>query len=111
MYFNPPLCSLLLLWYDMQLIVLYLFCLYLFIPVYTCLRCAGNIFCFCVAAIDAADSHLYIARINAHLYIARINADMQRIYIYTEVTLFERFIQLGKHVKIAINISITGAFG
>ena len=24
---------------------------------------------------------------------------------------FERFIQLGKHVKIAINISITGAFG
>ena len=26
-------------------------------------------------------------------------------------TLFERFIQLGKHVKIAINISITGAFG
>ena len=25
--------------------------------------------------------------------------------------LFERFIQLGKHVKIAINISITGAFG
>ena len=33
MYFNPPLCSLLLLWYDMQLIVLYLFCLYLFIPV------------------------------------------------------------------------------
>ena len=27
------------------------------------------------------------------------------------VTLFERFIQLGKHVKMAINISITGAFG
>ena len=25
--------------------------------------------------------------------------------------IFERFIQLGKHVKIAINISITGAFG
>ena len=25
--------------------------------------------------------------------------------------LFERFIQLGKHVKIAINISITGTFG
>ena len=24
---------------------------------------------------------------------------------------FERFIQLGKHVKITINISITGAFG
>ena len=27
------------------------------------------------------------------------------------MTIFERFIQLGKHVKIAINISITGAFG
>ena len=26
-------------------------------------------------------------------------------------SIFERFIQLGKHVKIAINISITGAFG
>ena len=25
--------------------------------------------------------------------------------------IFEIFIQLGKHVKIAINISITGAFG
>ena len=27
------------------------------------------------------------------------------------MSIFERFIQLGKHVKIAINISITGAFG
>ena len=27
------------------------------------------------------------------------------------VCIFERFIQLGKHVKIAINISIAGAFG
>ena len=27
------------------------------------------------------------------------------------LSIFERFIQLGKHVKIAINISITGAFG
>ena len=26
-------------------------------------------------------------------------------------TIFERFIQLGKHVKIAIIINITGAFG
>ena len=26
-------------------------------------------------------------------------------------SIFERFIQLGKHVKTAINISITGAFG
>ena len=25
--------------------------------------------------------------------------------------IFDRFIQLGKHVKIAIHISITGAFG
>ena len=28
-----------------------------------------------------------------------------------EMSLFERFIQLGKHVKITINISITVAFG
>ena len=27
------------------------------------------------------------------------------------ISIFERFIQLGKHVKIAIIISITGAFG
>ena len=27
------------------------------------------------------------------------------------ILLFEKLIQLGKHVKIAINISITGAFG
>ena len=28
--------------------------------------------------------------------------------VKVKVTVFERFIQLGKHVKIAINISITG---
>ena len=31
--------------------------------------------------------------------------------LLTGFCIFERFIQLGKHVKIAINISITGAFG
>ena len=30
---------------------------------------------------------------------------------YQKTPLFERFIKQGKHVKIAININITGAFG
>ena len=39
------------------------------------------------------------------LYVLTIFLSEKRL------SLFERFIQLGKHVKIAINISITGAFG
>ena len=31
--------------------------------------------------------------------------------LFGVILIFERFIQLGKHVKIALNISITGAFG
>ena len=38
--------------------------------------------------------------------IVCLKSEKQSYYL-----IFERFIQLGKHVKIAINISITGAFG
>ena len=33
------------------------------------------------------------------------------LFVITDTHIFERFIQLGKHVKITINIIITGAFG
>ena len=38
-------------------------------------------------------------------------ANNDNVRITTVVPIFERFIQLGKHVKMAVNISITGAFG
>ena len=43
-----------------------------------------------------------------NLSIKNNNRDIKNNY---DICIFERFIQLGKHVKIAINISITGAFG
>ena len=43
---------------------------------------------------------------------ANISCVVQPLQIkYKSIPIFERFIQLGKHVKIAINISIAGAFG
>ena len=39
------------------------------------------------------------------------NALSTNLRLKNSYEMFERFIQLGKHVKIAINISITGAFG
>ena len=48
-------------------------------------------------------SHLY------KLKICKISSYILKLTILFGI--FERFIQLGKHVKIAINISITGGFG
>ena len=39
------------------------------------------------------------------------DVDRRHYQCFITSTYIERFIQLGKHVKIAINISITGAFG
>ena len=49
---------------------------------------------------------------NAILNIYIVDGDailLSTLNVYIDMLLFERFIQLGKHVK--INISITGAFG
>ena len=49
--------------------------------------------------------------IKASLKIFTSWASKLNFFITKLLLIFERFIQLGKHVKIAINISITGAFG
>ena len=43
-------------------------------------------------------------------HVSRVT-DISMITFTDGVIMFERFIQLGKDVKIAINISIAGAFG
>ena len=48
---------------------------------------------------------------NKNLSEYQLNQIKKKVLINTILLIFERFIQLGKHVKIAINISITGAFG
>ena len=51
-----------------------------------------------------------IINYNNSTIISFYNGTIINYYIMSQL-IFERFIQLGKHVKIAINISITGAFG